>query len=104
MPVWQLEPRRPYGRRSVFIGILLVILLVSSVAGAKVGMDLLFEWAVVAIPVFAGLAAWFATDEFLKEYRAKHRSPKYAEYALGHRSRSLPLSVLRRETLKSAPQ
>jgi integrase len=26
----------------------------------------------------------FAADEFLNDYRAKHRSPKFAEYALGH--------------------
>src|ERR1700722_12045339 len=26
----------------------------------------------------------FAADEFLTDYRAKHQSPKYAEYALGH--------------------
>src|SRR3984957_16849139 len=26
----------------------------------------------------------FAADEFLTEYRAKHQSPKSAEYALGH--------------------
>jgi integrase len=31
----------------------------------------------------------FAADEFLKDYRAKHRSPKFAEYALGHVSRLL---------------
>jgi integrase len=30
-----------------------------------------------------------ATDEFLKDYRAKHQSPTYAEYALGHVSRLL---------------
>src|SRR5271163_3896971 len=26
----------------------------------------------------------FGADEFLHDYRAKHQSPKYAEYALGH--------------------
>src|ERR1700691_854981 len=31
----------------------------------------------------------FATDEFLRDYRAKHQSPKFAEYALGHVSRLL---------------
>ena len=31
----------------------------------------------------------FAADEFLEDYRAKHQSPKYAEYALGHVSRHL---------------
>ena len=31
----------------------------------------------------------FAADEFLTDYRAKHQSPKYAEYALGHVSRHL---------------
>jgi integrase len=30
-----------------------------------------------------------AADEFLTDYRAKHRSPTYAEYALGHVSRLL---------------
>src|ERR1700680_894335 len=25
-----------------------------------------------------------AANDFLKDYRAKHQSPKYAEYALGH--------------------
>jgi len=31
----------------------------------------------------------FAADEFLKDYRAKHQSPAFAEYALGHVSRRL---------------
>jgi len=31
----------------------------------------------------------FAADEFLVDYIAKHQSPKYAEYALGHVSRHL---------------
>src|SRR5580700_5036603 len=31
----------------------------------------------------------FSADEFLIDYRAKHQSPKYAEYALGHVSRRL---------------
>jgi hypothetical protein len=30
-----------------------------------------------------------ATDEFLADYRAKHQSPAFAEYALGHVSRLL---------------
>jgi integrase len=30
-----------------------------------------------------------AADEFLVDYRSKHQSPKYAEYALGHVSRHL---------------
>src|SRR5258706_1239055 len=30
-----------------------------------------------------------AADEFLVDYRAKHQSPKFAEYALGHVSRLL---------------
>ena len=35
----------------------------------------------------------FAADEFLVDYRAKHQSPKYAEYALGHVSRLLGRSL-----------
>jgi len=35
-----------------------------------------------------------AADEFLKDYRAKHQSPKYAEYALGHASRLLGDSLV----------
>src|ERR1035438_6114269 len=30
-----------------------------------------------------------AADEFLEDYRAKHQSPKFAEYALGHVCRLL---------------
>jgi integrase len=36
----------------------------------------------------------FAADEFLQDYRAKHQSPKYAEYALGHVSRHLGDSLV----------
>jgi hypothetical protein len=35
-----------------------------------------------------------AADEFLTDYRAKHQSPKYAEYALGHVSRLLGGSLV----------
>jgi integrase len=35
-----------------------------------------------------------ATDEFLADYKAKHRSPAYAEYALGHVSRLLGRSLV----------
>jgi integrase len=35
-----------------------------------------------------------AADEFLKDYRAKHESPTFAEYALGHVSRLLGLSLV----------
>ena len=31
----------------------------------------------------------FAADEFLEDYRAKHQSPTFAEYALGHVTRLL---------------
>jgi integrase len=36
----------------------------------------------------------FAADEFLKDYRAKHQSPTFAEYALGHVSRLLGGSLV----------
>jgi integrase len=36
----------------------------------------------------------FAADEFLVDYRSKHQSPKYAEYALGHVSRHLGGSLV----------
>jgi integrase len=36
----------------------------------------------------------FAADEFLVDYGAKHRSPKYAEYALGHVGRHLGNSLV----------
>jgi integrase len=35
-----------------------------------------------------------ASDEFLKDYKAKHRSPGYAQYALGHVSRLLGDSLV----------
>jgi integrase len=35
-----------------------------------------------------------AAEEFLTDYRAKHQSPKYAEYALGHVSRLLGNSLV----------
>jgi integrase len=36
----------------------------------------------------------FAADEFLADYRTKHQSPKYAEYAFGHVSRHLGDSLV----------
>src|ERR1022692_1253884 len=36
----------------------------------------------------------FAADEFLEDYRAKHQSPTFAEYALGHVSRLLGGSLV----------
>lgn len=64
VPIWQIAALKASQRRRtfrfVFVGLVsAVLVLILSFCGAAFGWDSVLDWAVVAIPVAAGLMAWF---------------------------------------------